>query len=171
MLSSPKDGDVRQVSTRPQMLRYAQWMNAVSLPARIVYASAALPLGGAAGFYSCMRFLPEFATDHPQLDRGMEGLGIFKIALIVGATIAFTACLFALTLPWSRRRKRRGRAGRIGLSGVVVMLASIFFADQGFGLVYDFAFVIWLTYTVTFTFVRYGLLDQPKRAAASAEAF
>jgi hypothetical protein len=146
-------------------------MNAAGLPARIVYAAIALPLGGAAGFYSCMRFLPEFTANHPQLDSGIDGSGIFKIALAVGMTIAFTACLFALTLPWSRRRKRRGRTWRIGVSGIVVMLASILFADQGFGLIYDLAFVVWLTYSVTFTFVRYGLLDQAKRSPAPAEAY
>ncbi len=153
------------------MPRYAQGMNAASLPARIVYASVVLPLGGAVGFYSCMRFLPEFTASHTQLDPGMDGAGIFKIALVVGAAVAFTACLFALTLPWSRHRKRRGRAARIGFSGVVVMVASILFADQGFGLIYDLAFVAWLTYTMTFTFVRYGLLDQAKRSSASAEAY
>jgi len=153
------------------MLRYAGPMNAAGLPARIVYAATALPLGAAAGFYSCMRFLPEFTANHPQLDREMDGSRIFKIALAVGMTIAFTACLFALTLPWSRRRKRRGRAWRIGFSGIVVMLASILFADQGLGLIYDLAFVVWLTYTVTFTFVRYGLLDQAKRSSVSADAY
>ena len=146
-------------------------MNAASLPARIVYASVALPLGGAAGFYSCLRFLPEFTASHTELDPAMDGSGIFKIALSVGAAVAFTACLFAITLPWSRRRKRRGRSGRIGFSGVVVMVASILFADQGFGLIYDLAFVAWLTYTMTFTFVRYGLLDQARRSSASAEAY
>ena len=146
-------------------------MNAASLPARIVYAAIALPLGGAAGFYSCMRFLPELTANHPQLDREMDGSGIFKIALAVGMTIAFTVFLFALTLPWSRHRKRRGRTWRIGVSGIVVMLASILFADQRFGLIYDLAFVVWLTYTVTFTFVRYGLLDQVKRSSAPAKAY
>lgn len=146
-------------------------MNAASLPARIAYGAVALPLGGAAGFYSCMLFLPEFTASHTQLDPRMDGSGIFKIAIVVGAALAFTAALFALTLPWRRRRKRRGRAGRIGVSGVVVMLGSILFADQGFGLIYDLAFVAWLTYTITFTFVRYGLLDQAKRVSASNEAY
>ena len=146
-------------------------MNAASLSTRIAYAGVAMPLGWAVGFYSCMRFLPGFTASHTQLDPGMDGSGIFKIAVVVGAAVAFTASLFALTLPWSRRRKRRGRAGRIGLSGVAVMLGSILFADQGFGLIYDLAFVAWLTYTITFTFVRYGLLDQAKRVSTSAEAY
>ena len=51
-----------------------------------------------------------------------------------------------------------------GLSGAFVVLASSAFADLGHPLLVDLAFAAWLAYTVTFTFVRYGVLDQARRA-------
>jgi hypothetical protein len=145
-------------------------MNVRSLPARIVYTVIALPLAGAAGFYSCMRLLPEFTVNHPQIDPNMDGSGIFKIAICVGGALAFAASLFVLTLPWIRHRKRGGRPWRIGLSCVVVVLASLLFADQGFNLIYDFVFAAWLTYILAFTFVRYGVIDQARRSSSSSSA-
>ena len=140
-------------------------MNAVSLPARIGYAVVAAPLGWAAGFYLCMRFLPEFATSHAQIDPNLDGSRIFRIALCAGAAIALTASLFALTLPWIRHRKKPGRPWRIGLSCVVVVAGSIFFADLGFRLIYDLLFAAWLTYLLAFTVVRYGVMDASNRGA------
>jgi photosystem II stability/assembly factor-like uncharacterized protein len=63
------------------------------------------------------------------------GSGIFKIAICVGAALAFAAALFTLILPWIRHRKRDGRPLRIAISCVVVVLASLLFADQGFKLI------------------------------------
>jgi hypothetical protein len=143
-------------------------MNAVSLPARILYTAVALPLAGAAGFYSCMLLLPEFTASHPQIDPNMDGSGIFKIAICVGGAFAFAVSLFALTLPWIRHRKRGGRPWRIGFSCVVVVLASLLFADQGFKVAYDLVFAAWLTYTLAFTFVRYGVIDQARRPSSSS---
>lgn len=156
-------------------------MNAASLPARIVYAVVALPLGGAAGFYAVM-LLPKLATIYPKLDTniaaylpkldpGGDGYGIFKIALWVGGVVAFTACLTALTLPWERRRKRRGRALRIALSCVAVVVASAGFADMVHTLIYDLLFAVWLAYVMAYTFVRYGVLDQARRGPASAAEY
>lgn len=142
-------------------------MNVLSFPARIAYTAVAAPLGWAAGFYSCMRFLPVISARHPQLDPNLDGSGIFKIAICAGAAIALTASLFALTLPWIRHRKRPGRPGRIALSCVLVMLASILFADLEFGIVYDLLFAAWLTYLLAFTFVRYGVIDQARRASSN----
>jgi hypothetical protein len=141
-------------------------MTAVSLPARIAYTVVATPLGWAAGFYSCMRFLPEFTTSHAQIDPNLDGSGIFRIAICAGAAIALTASLFALTLPWIRHRKKPGRPWRIALSCVLVVLASIFFADLGFRIIYDLLFAAWLTYLLAFTFVRYGITDQPRRTSS-----
>jgi hypothetical protein len=138
----------------------------MSLPLRIAYTAVAAPLGWAAGFYSCMRFLPEFATSHAQIDPNLDGAGIFRIAICAGAAIALTASLFALTLPWIRHRKKPGRPWRIALSCVLVVLASIFFADLGFRIIYDLLFAAWLTYLLAFTFVRYGITDQPRRASS-----
>jgi hypothetical protein len=143
-------------------------MSVVSLPARIGYTAVAMPIGAVAGFYSCMRLLPEYTAIYPQIDPGRDGSGIFRIAICAGAVIAFTASLLALTMPWLRHRKRRGRPSRIVISCVVVSLASIQFADQGFKLVYDLVFAAWLTYTLAFTFVRYGVVDRARRSTASA---
>jgi undecaprenyl pyrophosphate phosphatase UppP len=142
-------------------------MRVSSLPARIVYTAVALPVVGAVGFYSCIHLLPSFTVSHPQLDPDMDGSGIFQIAICVGAALAFAAALFTLTLPWIRHRKRDGRLWRIALSCVVVVLASLLFADEGFELIYDFLFVAWLTYTLAFTFVRYGVIDQARRPSSS----
>jgi hypothetical protein len=146
-------------------------MRGTSLPARIAYVLVALPLGAAAGFYASMQLLPQFTASHPKLDPAMDGGGIFRLALFVGAAVALTASLFALTLPWIRHRKRRGRGWRVGIAGALVMLLSVGFADQGYGLVADLAFVAWLTYSMAFTVVRYGVVDGPRRASASAEDY
>jgi hypothetical protein len=141
-------------------------MRGLDLPLRFVYTAVAAPLGWAVGFYSCMWFLPGFTTRHSQIDPNLDGAGIFRIALCAGAAIALTASLFALTLPWIRHRKKPGRPWRIGLSCVVVLVASIFFADLGFRIIYDLLFTAWLTYLLAFTFVRYGITDRPRRASS-----
>jgi len=146
-------------------------MTAASLPARIAYTVLALPLGGAAGFYSCMQVLPQFTASHPHIDPHGDGSGIFKIAICAGASVALTLGLFALTLPSIRHRKRQGRGWRIGLSCLVVLLASVAIADQEFGLIFDLVFALWLTYTMAFTFVRYGVIDQVRRRHASARNY
>jgi hypothetical protein len=143
-------------------------MSAASLPVRIVYAAFALPLGGAAGFYSCMALLPQLVSRYPKIDPGMDGRGIFNLAVSIGAALAFTATLVALTLPWSRHRKRRGRPWRIAVSLVIVLVASAVFADLGHRLTYDLAFAAWLAYTMAYTFVRYGLLDQARHGSDSS---
>jgi len=159
---------LRRVSRLPD---YANDMSAASLPARIVYLVVALPLGTAAGFYSSMQVLPQFTASYPKLDPAMDGSGIFRLALFVGAVVAFSAGMFALTLPWIRHRKRRGRGWRVGVSGALVVLLSVAFADQGYGVMIDLAFVAWLTYTVAFTVVRYGVVDGRRRMSGSADDY
>jgi len=146
-------------------------MSAVGLPARIVYAVAAVPLGAAAGFYTSMEVLPHFAEGHPGLDPARDGSGIFHAALFAGLASALTLGLLALTLPWIRHRKRRGRGWRVAVSGVAVLVLSVVFADEGYGLVSDLVFVAWLTYTLAFTFVRYGVIDQHRRPTAPKEDY
>jgi hypothetical protein len=142
-------------------------MKASGLPARISYFVVALPLGGAAGFYSSMWLLPKLAGRYPQLDTGVNGEGFFYLSLGLGAALAFSASLLALTLPWSRHRKRRGRPWRITFSCVVVVVASAAFAAEVHGLGYDLAFAAWLAYTMAYTFVRYGVIDQVGRSTGS----
>jgi hypothetical protein len=141
-------------------------MKVPSLPARIAYALMALPAGGAAGFYSIMFLLPQLAGKYPKLDTGMSGQGMFNLAVSVGAAIGFTAAIFALTLPWIRHRKRRGRPWRITASFVIVMVASVGFADMVPRLTLDLLFAAWLAYTMAYTFVRYGVIDDPRRVSS-----
>jgi hypothetical protein len=110
-----------------------------------------------------MRLLPEWTARYPQIDPRMDGSGIFNIAICIGAGIAFSLSLCALTLPWIRHRKLGGRPWRIALSCVAVVGASLLFADQGFRIVYDLIFAAWLSYLLAFTFIRYGVTDEARR--------
>jgi hypothetical protein len=153
------------------MRGYAGGMRAIGLPARVAYAGAAFVLSGAAVFYSCMHWLPEYVANHPEYDPGVDGYGIFKAAVCIAASIALTLSLPLLTLPGVRRRKRRGRAVRIALTGVVVVIASVLFTDQGFRLRYDLLFAAWLAYMMAFTFVRYGVTDEARRSTRPAKEY
>lgn len=139
-------------------------MSAVSLPARIIYAVLAFAAGATAGFYTSVWLFPA-------VDPSLDGIWIFNVSLFVGAVVGFTAFLFGLTLPWSRHRKRRGRAWRIGLTCVVVVVASAGFAAEGHRVVSDLVFAAWLTYTLAYTFVRYGVLDQARRRSGSSNDY
>jgi len=150
---------------------YAGGMRAIGLPMRVAYGGAAFVLGGAAAFYGCMHWLPEYTVTYPELDPGGEGYGIFKAAICIAASIALTLSLPLLTLPGVRRRKRRGRGVRIAFTGVVVVIASVVFADQGFRLSYDLVFAAWLAYVMAFTFVRYGVVDEVRRSSAREKEY
>jgi hypothetical protein len=145
-------------------------MSTVGLPARIGYALAALPVGGVVGFYCGIWILPGLATVFPRIDGDIDGYGMFKLALGVGAALAFTLSLLALTLPWKRHRQRSGREWRIAASGVVVVVASAGLAADGYSLGYNLGFAVWLAYTLAFTFVRYGVVDQARRHSRSASS-
>ncbi|MGA1981222.1 MAG: hypothetical protein ABSG84_02030 [Acidobacteriaceae bacterium] len=140
---------------------------AASLPARILYTVVAVPLGGAAGFYSIMLLLPRLVARYPNLNTGLSGQEMYNLAVGVGAGLAFTVALFALTLPWIRHRKRSGRGWRVGLSCVLVVVTSAGFAAEVRRLIPDLVFAAWLTYTLAYTFVRYGVVDDAKRTFSS----
>jgi hypothetical protein len=142
-------------------------MNAVGLPARVAYSVVALPAGGAAGFYGTLAY-PRAWKLVMGTDLEYDPHRLFLTAMGVGAGVAFTAFLVALTLPWKRLRRRRGRIFRVGLSGIVVLIASLCFAGQGHTLIDDVLFAAWLAYTMAFTFVRYGVLDRSRRAAGGS---
>ena len=146
-------------------------MSTVGLPARIAYAAVALPIGGAAGFYSSVFLLPRLTATYPQLAGDIDWHGMFNMALGVGAMVAFTASLLALTLPWKRHRKRHGRAWRIGISCVLVVVASVGLAGEGYSLIYNLAFAAWLAYTIAFTYVRYGVLDEARWKSSSGSSY
>jgi len=131
-------------------------MNAVGLPARVGYAIASLAAVGAATFYASIWLLPKFASAAEDDD----GYGVFRRALGIAIALGFTAALTGLTLPW-KRRKRRGRGQRIVISAAVVVLASVGFASQEHSVLFDLLFAAWLAYVLAYTYVRYGVLDNP----------
>ena len=146
---------------------YACRMNAYGLPARITYAVVALPAVGTAGFYSAMQLLPRLALLFGGHDAALNDSQTFMASIALASLLALTAALLGLTLPWRRRRKRRGRRVRAVVSTVVLFAASLSFAGQGHALVLDLAVVLWLAYILTYTLVRYGVRDQPRRSSRS----
>lgn len=146
-------------------------MKATGLLARAIYTALALLLFGAGTFYACMQVLPQFADSYPRLDPAGDGAVIFKISICAAVGVAFSTGLVALTLPWLRHRRRSGRGLRIAVSAVAVVLCSAAFAAEGYGLVVDLLFVGWLTYTLAFTFVRYGILDRARNPSRSSKEY
>ena len=145
-------------------------MTATSLPARVAYAVAAIPAAGALGFYSGIVLLPQLAQLLHRTATDADDSQIFMNSIGIGVLMALTVSLAVLTLPWRRRRKRRGRPLRIVISAVIVFGVSLSFAQQGHALIFDLSLAVWLAYTLTFTFVRYGVLDQARRTADPADA-
>jgi uncharacterized membrane protein YfcA len=141
-------------------------MRSTSLAARIAYAVVAVPAAGAVGFYCGIVLLPELARLPGDISLRMDGSQTFSAAIGVGALLAFTVSLLALTMPWRRRRKRRGRPMRAIISTVIVFVAAMIFTQRGHALILDLALVLWMAYVLTYTFVRYGVLDQPRRASS-----
>ena len=127
-------------------------------------------MGWVAGFYPVVLLGPKIEVLFRIPDTGLEGFDVFQIAVCAGAALAYTAALIGLTLPWLRLRKRRGRSLRMAVAGVFVVLASAAFANGGHRLLYDLGFAVWLGYTTTFTFVRYGVLDQERRTQSAGQA-
>ena len=139
-------------------------MKVTGLPVRVFYAAIALPLGAMLGFVPSMQLLPRLVAKHPQLDPQMDGSGLFKLALWIAAETGLTAFLLALILPWIRHRSRSGRPLRIVLSALTVVVASAAFAGLGHPIAYDLVFAIWLSLLLSYTFVRYGVLDHTRRS-------
>jgi hypothetical protein len=144
-------------------------MKATGLAARILYALAALPAAGAAGFYATVWLLPRAAPILGISSPPPETEDLFRLGLSVGAIAAVPAFLCALTLPWRRRRQRRGRAWRLAVSAVIVVAASLAFAGLGHSVAYDLLFAVWLGYTLALTFVRYGLVDRKRERTFATE--
>jgi hypothetical protein len=49
------------------------------------------------------------------------------------------------------------------MTSVLVVALSLTFNGLGLSWVYDILFAVWLTYTMSYTFVRYGVMDEVKR--------
>jgi hypothetical protein len=146
-------------------------MKADKLPARVAYAAGSLVLGGVVVFYGSMQVLPHLTKMFPGLDPDMDGYRVFKIAICLAVMIAFSLCLYELTLPGTRPRKRRGRRLRLTVTSVCVVLSTLAFNGLGLGWTCDILFAVWLTYTVAYTFVRYGVLDDTKPPSSTLEAY
>jgi hypothetical protein len=146
-------------------------MKATGLAARLLYAVVALPVGFALGFYATVWLLPIAAPILSIASPAAETEELFRLGLSVGAVLAVPAFLCALTLPWRRRRYRRGRQWRLGVSGFIVVVASLVFAGMGHSLRYDLLFAAWLGYTLALTFVRYGVADQKEHAPRFAQRY
>jgi hypothetical protein len=126
-----------------------------------------MPVAGAAGFYAGIWALPKLAKVFSGPETGVEDYGFFLGAIAVGVGLAFALSMVALTLPWKRRRRRTGRGVRVTLSCVIVVFASLVFADRGHAVVYDLAFAAWMAYVLAFTVVRYGVRDRVRERVVS----
>jgi hypothetical protein len=143
----------------------------LSLPARLGYAILAFPVVGTVAFYVSTWIWPRFSG----VDIEAHGYGIFAGCIGIGAVVGFTAFLFALTLPWKRRRRRTGRGRRTVIACVVVVFVSLVMADVDHSVIYDLLLAAWLAYSLAFTYVRYGVRDPERshhsRSSASAESY
>ena|SRR6185437_5740341 len=144
-------------------------MKATGLAARTTYAILAVPAALTVGFCATAWLLPKVAPILGIASPPPQSEDLFRLALSIGAILAVPAFLCALTLPWMRRRQRSGRNWRLGLSGVVVVAASVAFAGLGHSLRYDLLFAVWLAYTLALTFVRYGLVDRKRERVFATE--
>jgi phosphoglycerol transferase MdoB-like AlkP superfamily enzyme len=144
-------------------------MRASGLAARITYAILAIPAALAAGFCATAWLLPKAAPILGIASPPPQSEDLFRLALSVGAILVVPAFLCALTLPWKRRRQRRGRNWRLAVSAVIVIAASLAFSGLGHSLRYDLLFALWLGYTLALTFVRYGLVDRNRERVFATE--
>lgn len=127
------------------------------------YAVVAIPAAGAVGFYASLVLLPKVAQIPGYPYAAMDEQQIFLASIGIGALLAFPASLLGLTMPWRRRRERRGRMLRAILAAVLVLGVTLSFAAKGHAVGVDLALAAWLAYILTFTFVRYGVLDRARR--------
>jgi len=145
-------------------------MKPTDLSARILYAVVALPAGFAVGFFATAYLLPTIAVHIGIASPPAKSEDLFRLALSAGAVICVPAVLCALTLPWRRRRHRRGRTWRLAVSAAIVIGASLIFAGVEHTLLEDMIFATWLGLSLALTFVRYGLVDQKSRSALADNA-
>ena len=136
-------------------------MTASGLPARIGYALVAFPTGALLGYVAALKLLIRFGSVFEDPHPSMQGFGYFMMSLAAAATLALTASLIALTLPWSRPVKVRGRIARIITSVLLVLFAFVILSGQGHAPIFIFALTIWLAAVAYFTFIRHGIFDSP----------
>lgn len=90
----------------------------------------------------------------------MSGFGVFVTALAWGMTIAVTATLVALTLPWSRAVRTEGKLRRGIFSSVITGLAFLDFVGMGHALIFAIGLTVWIGTVFYFTLVLKGVRDQ-----------
>jgi hypothetical protein len=141
---------------------YASPVTATSLPARFGYALVAFPVGAVLGYILMLKLLFKigflFQDPHPS----MQGFGYFMMSLAAAATMAITASLFALTLPWIRPARSQGVVPRTIASAVFVLIAFFILAGQGHAPIFVFAVTGLLVGMLYITYVRHGVLDQSR---------
>ena len=141
---------------------YAGAMKASALPFRVLYAVVAAPVASIAVFYVAIFLFTRTVLQVEGPEAIDPGWREFVLSLLAAGAAGFTAFLFALTLPWHRLRRRKGRPLRITISAVVVLLISLIAAAEAVPLGYVAGVMVWLSVVLTFTFIRYGVLDSSR---------
>ena len=141
-------------------------MKARGLPARIGYVVVATPAACVGGFYLGIWVLTRALPSLYGVQDANPGWQEFLFSLLVGGAAGFTTFFYALTLPWGRLRRRRGRTWRMAASALIVLVPSVMAAAEGVPLRYVAVLMVWLAVVLTFTFVRYGVLDRYGRRGA-----
>ncbi|MDP9038989.1 MAG: hypothetical protein M3O02_06915 [Acidobacteriota bacterium] len=138
-------------------------MGATGLPARLAYAALAAPLASAAGFYAGAALFGRILPLLNGVQQPEPGWAEFVFSLLLGLAAGFSAFLYALTLPRLRLRRRRGRTARIALSALVVLVIAVAAEAEGVPTPVTLALTLWFSLILTFTFIRYGVLDRARR--------
>jgi len=144
---------------------YAGRMSGSALPMRILYAVVATPVASIGGFYAGLLFLTRvlpFVRGLPPTDTGWAE---FVLSLLVAVGVGFTAFLLALTLPWRRLRRRRGRPLRIAVSALLVLGVSVIAAAEAVPIKFVAGLMAWMSVMLTFTLIRYGVRDRVRSGA------
>jgi hypothetical protein len=134
-------------------------MRLMTLPARLLYAVLAAPAAGAGGFYFGVLLFAHLLPKLHGVDHAQPTWTDFMQSAVIGAGAAFAAFFYALTLPGVRLRHREGRVYRMTLAAVLVCVVSVLIASEGIPLIDVFGLMIWLSVTLTFTYIRYGVRD------------
>lgn len=149
---------------------YAGRMSGSALPLRILYAVIATPVASIGGFYAGVVFLTRVLPAVHGLPPVDAGWAEFIVSVMVAVAVGFTVFLLALTLPWRRLRRRRGRALRIVVSALLVLSISVIAAAEAVPVAYIAGLMVWMSVMLTFTLIRYGVRDRVRSGARESAA-
>jgi hypothetical protein len=147
---------------------YADRMSGSGLPMRVLYATVATPVAAIGGFYVSVLLLTRGVPALEGAPSGDPGWAEFILSLLVASAVGFTVFCYALTLPWRRLRRRRGRPLRIVVSAMLVLLVSVIAAAEAVPMSYVAGLMIWMSLVLTFTLIRYGVRDRITSGAAES---